>query len=435
MNNFTAQRLATQSFTQPDTYRLSRLPVDQASTLIPDAYTAAAFFALEQEKVFANGWVAVGCVSQVRNPGDILVTEVAGRSLLLVRDKAGKLGAFYNVCRHRGSKLLEASCKSKSIRCPYHAWVYGLDGQCLGTSMFQKEKTVGDANEMLDAERFDKKDYGLLPLAVETWGFLVFVNLSSEPTQLEEWLGDLPNKFASHGLEDWTISGEKNYEVAANYKLVAENFMEYYHLPFVHPELTNVSRIEDHHRCQGAGMYTAMLTTPVSRDVDSVWLNLPAAERLEEEHSEAAYHIWIFPNVAITLLPNHAFCLITDPLAADQTLERTFLLIPPKTLENEWHDAMLGELAVFWDLVNTQDLGIVERVQAGLSNTAFHGGRMCYRFEEPLHRYQNWVADRMCGIHRVPPGDDDVQAHNYAIDESDTENLECVDQSGNRMRG
>jgi choline monooxygenase len=81
-------------------------------------------------------------------------------------------------------------------------------------------------------------------------------------------------------------------------------------------------------------------------------------------------------------------------------------------------------LAVFWDLVNTQDLGIVERVQAGLSNTAFHGGRMCYRFEEPLHRYQNWVADRMCGIHRVPPGDDDVQAHNYAIDESDTENLE-----------
>ncbi|HIB45204.1 MAG TPA: hypothetical protein EYO46_03065, partial [Candidatus Lambdaproteobacteria bacterium] len=116
-----------------------------------------------------------------------------------------------------------------------------------------------------------------------------------------------------------------------------------------------------------------------------------------------------------------------DPLAADQTLERTFLLIPPKTLENEWHDAMLGELAVFWDLVNTQDLGIVERVQAGLSNTAFHGGRMCYRFEEPLHRYQKGGAERRGGRQRAPPGDDDVQAHNYAIDESDTENLECVD--------
>jgi choline monooxygenase len=76
-------------------------------------------------------------------------------------------------------------------------------------------------------------------------------------------------------------------------------------------------------------------------------------------------------------------------------------------MENDDYATMFVELATFWDLVNTQDLGIVERVQSGLSNTAFTGGRMCYHFEEPLHRYQNWVADRMCGIHRVPPGDDD----------------------------
>ena len=419
MPNFSEQRIPTLAFTQPETYRLSRLPVDQASTLIPDAYTAPEFFALEQEKVFANGWVAVGCLPQVRNPGDILVTEVAGRSILIVRDKTGKLGAFYNVCRHRGSKLLEESCKSKSIRCPYHAWVYGLDGQCLGTSMFQNRQTAGKAHsvakatDMLDAARFDKKDHGLLPVSVQSWGFLIFVNLSPEqnsgagPSGLEEWLGDLPNKFKSHGLENWLISGKKNYDVDSNYKLVAENFMEYYHLPFVHPELMHVSRMEDHHRCQGAGMYSAMLTTPVSRDVDSVWLNLPAAECLDEEHRQTAYHICIYPNITITILPNHAFCMITDPIRADKTRERTFLLTPPGTMENDDYATMFVELATFWDLVNTQDLGIVERVQSGLSNTAFTGGRMCYHFEEPLHRYQNWVADRMCGIHRVPPGDDD----------------------------
>ncbi|MBS1254749.1 MAG: Carnitine monooxygenase oxygenase subunit [Deltaproteobacteria bacterium] len=422
MNSFNQQRLPTESFTKPETYNLSRLPVDQASTLIPDAYTAPDFFALEQEKVFAMGWVAVGCLPQVSKPGDILVTDVAGRSILVVRDKKSKLGAFYNVCRHRGSKLLFESCNSKSIRCPYHAWVYGLDGKCLGTPMFKNEKTVGAVTEMLDAGQFDKRDYGLYPIAVRSWGFLVFVNLSAEAADdatetdvssgFEEWLGDLPEKFQSHGLEHWTIASQKNYDVASNYKLVAENFMEYYHLPFVHPELSNVSRIEDHHRCQGPGMYTGMLTTPVSRDVDSVWLNLPAAEGLEEQHQQAAYHIWIFPNVAITLLPNHAFCLITDPINADQTLERTFLLIPPGTLDNEWHQAMFGELVTFWDMVNTQDLGIVERVQAGLSNTAFQGGRMCYHFEEPLHRYHNWVADRMCGIHRVPPGDEDLPQTN-----------------------
>ena len=185
--------------------------------------------------------------------------------------------------------------------------------------------------------------------------------------------------------------------------------MEYYHLPFVHPELTNVSRMEDHHRSQGAGMYTGMLTTPVSRDVDSVWLNLPAVQGLNKEHLEAAYHICIFPNVTITILPNHAFCMITDPICANQTRERTFLLSPPGTLDNESHTSMFLELVKFWDMVNTQDLGIVERVQLGLSNTAFTGGRMCPKFEEPLHRYQNWVADRMCGIHRVPSGDNDAR--------------------------
>lgn len=414
MEYYSQQRLPTHVYTQPETYGLSRLPVDQASTLIPDAYTAADFFALEQEKIFATAWVAVGCLQQVQNPGDILVTEVAGRSILVMRDKTGKLGAFYNVCRHRGSKLLEKSCNIKNLHCPYHAWVYGLDGQCLGTSMFRNEKIVDTvpSNEgeaiLSDTALFDKKNYGLLPLSVQTWGFLVFVNLSTKTTPLEEWLGDIPQKFQSHVLENWEIFGEKNYDVASNYKLIEENFMEYYHLPFVHPELTNVSRMEDHHRSQGAGMYTGMLTTPVSRDVDSVWLNLPPAHGLNKEHLEAAYHICIFPNVTITILPNHAFCMITDPICANQTRERTFLLSPPGTLDNESHTSMFLELVKFWDMVNTQDLGIVERVQQGLSNTAFTGGRMCPKFEEPLHRYQNWVADRMCGIHRVPSGDNDA---------------------------
>jgi len=416
MQYYSQQRLPTNVYTQPETYSLSRLPVDQASTLIPDAYTAADFFALEQEKIFATAWVAVGCLQQVQNPGDILVSEVAGRSILVMRDKTGKLGAFYNVCRHRGSKLLEKSCNIKSLRCPYHAWVYGLDGQCLGTSMFRNGKIVdtvpsnGAETDLSETALFDKQNYGLLPLSVQTWGFLVFVNLSAQTTTFEEWLGDLPQKFQSHVLENWEISKEKNFDVASNYKLIEENFMEYYHLPFVHPELTSVSRMEDHHRSQGAGMYTGMLTTPVSRDMDSVWLNLPAAQGLNKEHLEAAYHICIFPNVTITILPNHAFCMITDPIRANQTRERTFLLTPPGTLDNESHTSMFLELVKFWDMVNTQDLGIVERVQLGLSNTAFTGGRMCPKFEEPLYRYQNWVADRMCGIHRVPSGDNDARA-------------------------
>ena len=409
------QRLPTDSYTKMETYRQIRLPIDQASTLIPDAYTSDNFFALEQEKIFSNSWVAVGCLPKVRNKGDILVTEVAGRSILVVRGEKNKLMAFYNVCRHRGSKLLNESCNIKRIRCPYHAWVYGLDGECLGTTMFQNSNIHDNQTENSYADNFEKKNYGLYPVSVRSWGFLIFVNLnmgtSNEVPEEEitagfkEWLGDLPQKFQSHVLDNWLVSNEKNYDVASNYKLIEENFMEYYHLPFVHPELSNVSRVEDHHRCQGKGMYTGMLTTPVSRDVDSVWLNLPAVQGLDKKHLKVAYHICIFPNVTITILPNHAFCMITDPISANQTKERTFLLTPPGTLANKSHVKMFLELVTFWDIINTQDLGIVERVQEGLSNTAFTGGPMSLKFEEPLHRYQNWVADRMCGIHRVPEGD------------------------------
>ena len=411
MININTQRINSQLYTVAETYNSLRLPVDKAATLIPDSYTSREFFTLELEKVFANGWIAVGCLQQVSKPGDILVVEVAGRSILIVCDKKGNLGAFYNVCRHRGSKLLEESCKRKSITCPYHSWNYGLDGKCLGTSMFNNNNvnnlnSSGKVNLEGDSSKLDKNKYGLLQLEVKTWGFLIFVNLNHEPSKFDEWLGDLPEKFKSHGLDKWEISSEKNYDVNSNYKLIAENFMEYYHLPFVHPELADISRIEDHYRFQGSGMYTGSLTTPVSRDVDSVWLNLPPVEGLEKKHNETAYHIWIFPNVAITLLPNHAFCLITDPIKVNQTIERTFLLTPEGTLNNKKNTKMFSELVTFWDLVNTQDLKIVERVQDGLRNTAFSGGRMCFEFEEPLHRFQNWIADKMCGIYRIPPGDD-----------------------------
>ena len=181
--------------------------------------------------------------------------------------------------------------------------------------------------------------------------------------------------------------------------------MEYYHLPVVHPKLTHVSRMNDHHCCQGKGMYSGMLTTPVSRDVDSVWLNLPATKGIEKKHLETAYHICIFPNVTITILQNHAFCMITDPIRANKTRERTFLLTPPLTQENGMQSSMFLKLIKFWEIINTQDLVIVERVQEGLSNIAFTGGRMCFKFEEPLHRYQNWIADKMCNIQHVPPGD------------------------------
>ena len=306
-----------EAFTREATYAATRRPVDLAQTLTPEAYTSEAFFAVERERVFGTSWVAVGCSAQVREPGDVLVTEVAGRSIFVVRKRDGQLRAFYNACRHRGTQLLTPDeCRVKRfIRCPYHSWAYDLDGTCVGTPLFTGSDIPPDQQavfDMEDVKEFDRADYGLLPVAVDTWGPLVFVNLDPDPAPLSEDLGDLPARTAGHRLEEWEIARVGEYEIAANYKLVAENFMEYYHLPWVHPGLVKVSPIDAHHRWQGPGMYSGFCTTPIAQDTEEGgWgSGLPPIGGLDASDAVSARFIWLFPNVAVNILPNHVFIIL-----------------------------------------------------------------------------------------------------------------------------
>jgi choline monooxygenase len=407
----TARPLPAESFTREETYRETRRPVSAATTLLPDAYTSESFFALEQERVLATSWVAVACTSELARPGDFVAVEVAGQPLLVVRGGDGTLRSFYNVCRHRGTRLCDAGAGhvDRFFRCPYHSWAYDLDGRCLGTPLFEgseipeSERAIFD---MGDVRAFDKADYGLYPVRVERFGCLVFVNLDPDAAPLAAQLGDLPERLAGYRLEEWRLVREKAYEIRANYKLIGENFMEYYHLPWVHPGLVKVSPMKSHYRWQGPGMYTGMTTTPIAQNADSGgWKGLPPIGGLEGDDAVSARFAWLFPNTALNVLPNHLFVMLTRPVAPGHTVERTCLLVHPESLSSTGADDEIDQLARFWDEVNREDIAIVERVQEGLGARAYTGGRMCYRFEEPLHRFQNMVIDRMVGIRRVPPGD------------------------------
>ena len=408
-------------FIREETYAATRRPVTLAQTLIPEAYTSEAFHALELERVFAAGWVAVGCTAQLREPGDALVVDVAGRSIIVVRNRRGELRAFYNTCRHRGTRLLdEGECRlGRFIRCPYHSWAYELlDGACIGTPLFTGSEIPDDQRDIFDtsdAVAFDKSDYGLLRVAVDSWGPLVFVNLDGKAGPLSAHLGDLPARSAGYRLEEWDIARTARYEIEANYKLVAENFMEYYHLPWVHPGLVRVSPLEDHYRWQGTGMYTGMCTSPIAQDAEQGgWQSgLPPIARLNESDAVSARFVWLFPNVALNVLPNHVFLIHAVPAGPSRTVETTYLLTHPESTAEAPAEDAIERLAAFWDQVNREDIEIVERVQQGLSTTPFPGGRLCYRFEEPLHRFQNMIIDRMVGVRRVPAGDERESAALY----------------------
>jgi choline monooxygenase len=411
------------AFTREETYAATRLPVNLASTLIPDAYTSPEFHALELDAVFGRSWVPVCVTEEIAEPGSYVVVDIAGRSLIVCRNRDGELRAHHNVCRHRGTRLCgeERGRVERFFQCPYHAWAYDLDGECLGTPLFTPEAGIPvdqqGAFDMSSVTSFDKADHGLYPARVDSWGCLVFVCLDLEAPSLSEELGDLPKRLAGYRLAEQRLLRRVEYEIAANWKLIGENFMEYYHLPWVHPGLVKVSPLKAHHRWQGTGMYVGFCTSPIapSRE-DEGWHALPALAALNEDDGSSARFVWLFPNLALNALPNHTFLMLTQPTEAGRTQEVTYLLAHADSIDRagDTLEQEVDSLLAFWDEVNREDIAIVERVQEGVSDLAYTGGRMCYRFEESVHRFQNMVIDRMLGIRRVPAGDEVTQQPMFA---------------------
>ena len=371
----------------------TRRPVEQASSLPAEAYTDTAFFEMEQRRVFGTSWVAVGLVDEL-TPGRLLVRRIGTTSILITRNADGELRGFLNSCRHRGTELADTDCDiAGTIRCPYHRWGYTLDGTLVATPRFD-EAGVDD---------FDKADFPLHRVRVQSFGCLVFACLDPTTAPLDEWLGDLGDRLAGYGLERWRSVETQTITIEANWKLIAENFQEYYHLTWVHPELAKVSRVDDHYRFQGPGMYCGQTTTPVSGDDRDDWTAMPPAEELNASDAASGRFISIFPNVLLSVLPNHTFVMVLHPVAPGVTVETCTWLLPPST--PELLEADFEQTRRFWLDVNGEDIEIVERGQRGLTSGGFTPGRLSPRFEEPLHRFHNMVADRFVGRDRIPDGD------------------------------
>lgn len=360
----------------------TRTDLAESTGLPPAAYTSNQFFEDEKKKVFERAWVCVGIAGDVSAPGRLVVRRVGDRSIVITRGNDGELRGFYNSCRHRGTELAEADCDiANTIRCPYHRWGYGLDGTLVTTPLFGEVPRDG----------FDKADYGLVPVRVDTWGVLLFACLDEETPPLKQWLGDLVERMAGYQLENWVKRDEQSLEIRANWKLISENFQEYYHLTWIHPELSKVSRVKDHFRYQGAGMYCGQTTTPVSGDDRDDWLSLPPAEGLDASDAVSGRFVAIFPNVLLSVLPNHVWVMRFDPAEPGLTVETCTLLLPSTTGNVE--DAAVRPTVSFWMDVNSEDIDIVERGQRGLTHGAVPPGPLAPRFEEPLNRFQNILSD------------------------------------------
>lgn len=363
-------------------------PIHEAKVLHPAFYVDESYVQAEQARIFGSQWFAAAHVAELAKPGDVKVLEVAGTSIVLTRDRAGKLNAFYNVCRHRGAKVCAKSQSDcKQLVCPYHWWAYRLDGSLKSTppAAMPKEK---------------KETLGLVRVPqLETFAGMIFLNQSSLASPLLDTLGDLPDKLKRFDLDGLQMHDHKDYTIKGDWKLVAENFVDFYHINAVHPELAKFSRVDDHVPYQGMGQYVGFATAPLTDcggPGDSY--NFNHFPRLSKTECSAGLFFQIFPNVSVTIYPHSVYTLMTFPSQIPgQTKERLSLLMGPTARKEADCDDMYykkcQDLMDFVVKINNEDVDAIENLQVGLHNARDKGihGEFIPKYDWPIHRFQNMV--------------------------------------------
>ncbi len=334
-----------------------------AKTMPQRYFVSPEIFAEEREKIFANRWVLVGHQSQIAEAGDYFTAEVAGESLIVIRDKSGEARGFYNVCRHRGTRLCEdATGQVRAIQCPYHAWTYGLDGRLVGTP------------HMDDVPGFEKADYSLHAVNLALWEGFVFLNLADAPAPLEKMFASLHGKFSHWNLPQLCSARRIEYDVHANWKLIFENYSECYHCPGVHPMLSKVSPYDSAENDLVEGPFLGgfmSLTKGASLTMSGNACALPVGDIKSEDHHRVFYYS-IFPNMLLSMHPDYVMVHQVWPQSPDRTLILCDWFFHPEAFAR--NDFQPNDAIEFWDMTNKQDWHVCELSQQGIASRAYVPG-------------------------------------------------------------
>ena len=361
------------------------VPVEQARGLPGWMFNDPEVYALEQERVFASSWVCVGAEDDLPRIGDVMPVEVAGRPLFLVRDEMGYLRCFHNICSHRGALLVTDAGRRKIIACPYHSWTYGLDGTL--------KKTPHICGQGVhDSPTLDRSLHGLKPVRCATWARLVFVNLDPLAPSLDEDIAPLADRWAAYDLSLLRFSSAEDFLLPANWKLAIENFVERYHLPWVHPSLNGFSGID-----QSFELFSDLFVGVGSRKVTPPRPHgpLPTFPDLPAELAERGEYPALFPNVLLGLHADSLFAYVLTPQGPNETKERLyFFSVGDESLERRYSKAKAEMHKVFAD-INREDMDIVSRLHRGCSSPAMTGAVFSPVFEKTSQAFQRMVAERL----------------------------------------
>ena len=361
---------ASQATAKPPPRRsdfLASGPGADGALLANAAYTSEACFALEQRTVFRNTWVFAGFVHRLPKVGDALPVQVAGQPVLLVRSTTTQIKAFHNVCRHRGAQLIaEPKSGCKFFVCPNHAWRYGLDGRLLTRPHF-----FGGEKHDLNPDAPDET--GLVEIRSAVWHDWIFVNLSGRAPDFAAHTALLSDRLGGYDFSVLGFADQLEFEVNANWKLVMENFIEPYHVfschPWLHSFVSMAERtppgFQEHVLYCG---YDFRKTDPARGQ------GLPYFPDLPEQKKKRGDWYVLFPNFAFEVFPDQVAVLIAEPAGSHRTGETIALYFIGDGADAPCYAEARNQVIQNWNELNHEDIGIIERMQAGRASEGFDGG-------------------------------------------------------------
>ena len=347
-------------------------------SLRKEAYVDPAWYRTDLDRIIARTWQWVCHVEKVREPGAYITVLIAGRPIAIVRDRAGTLRAFYNVCKHRAHELLRGEGQTTRIMCPYHAWTYGLDGQLVRAP---HTETLKD---------FDKGQICLDTVQVEEFCGFVFVNLDPAAAPMRTQTGDLEAEVL-HWAPDvgqLTFGHRLTYDIRSNWKNVVDNFLECYHCPTAHKDFCTLVDM-DTYKVTTHGIYSSHMAeagqgTNAAYDVSNATVRTHAVW-------------WLWPTTCLMRYPGRSSMIVLNiiPIGPDRTLETyDFFLETPEPTEAE-----LESIRYLDEVLQREDIDIVESVQRGMETPAFTQGRIVNdpdgsgKSEHAVHHFHGLVLD------------------------------------------
>jgi choline monooxygenase len=319
----------------------------------------------EGPRIFARAWQYVGHTRQIAEPGHFFAATAGQIPIVVTRARDGRLSAFLNVCRHRGHVVASGAGRRETLQCPYHAWTYGLDGRLRAAPRSDREPG------------FDTDELGLVPIQVDTWGPFVFVNPDPDAAPLHEALGDVPARLAEIlDVDALEFRFRTEFELAANWKIACENFLECYHCAVAHPGFAEAVDISpDAYRLEAHGLVSSQVG-PLRQNGDSFLAG--------GEVPRSQFH-FLWPNFGINVFPGHPnlSCGSILPLGPERTLRFLDYFFAPG-VEQAWVD----ELMAFDGQIGREDTALVEGVQRGVRSGVLGDGRLLAESERLVSHFQ-----------------------------------------------